>query len=267
MLRFVFCTVVVLGLVGTTSAGLVGYWPLNGDGVDASGNGNNGTVNGAVVPAPDRFGNPSSAMSFAGGGGDNIDVGDPAVLQLTGAMTITAWVYLDSTSPVHPRRNGRILAKMDGGGHRAWSTGIEQNVDGVPLPGTVQVSADGNNVVGLSDDSSLPIDQWVHYAGVYTPGTSLEVYINGDLSSIATTDIPGSQYSNNGNPVLIGNRPACGDCGWYGSLDEVRIYDEALNEDQIKRIMAIPEPATIVLLALGGLALIRRKRTATKNRN
>ena len=114
MFRFVFCAIVVLALAGTASADLVGYWPLDGDGLDASPNENNGTVNGTVEPAPDQWGNPEGAMSFAGGGGDRIEVGDPEELQLTGAMTIAAWVYLDSTSGIHNQRNSRILAKMGG---------------------------------------------------------------------------------------------------------------------------------------------------------
>jgi opacity protein-like surface antigen len=35
--------------------GLVGYWPFNGNANDESGNGNNGTVNGASLTT-DRFG-------------------------------------------------------------------------------------------------------------------------------------------------------------------------------------------------------------------
>ena len=203
----------VLIMAQSVSADLVGHWQLDGDGTDSSDYGNHGTINGDVAPAVDRFGNPSGAMSFAGGGGDNINVGDAPELNMTGAMTITAWVYLDSTSPVHGGRNGRILGKMGAGGRRAWSTGFEKNVSGVPLPGTIQVSSNGSDVIGLHDNSSLPLDAWVHYAGVYTPGTSLEVYLNGELSSILTSGIPASQYSTNGQSVLIGNRPEAGDCG------------------------------------------------------
>jgi hypothetical protein len=45
--------------------GLVGYWPFNGNANDISGNGNNGTVNGATLTT-DRFGNTNSAYSFDG---------------------------------------------------------------------------------------------------------------------------------------------------------------------------------------------------------
>lgn len=259
MFKRLFVLVLVLGMAGNASADLKGYWALDGDALDSSAYGNHGAINGSVAAAADRFGNPSGAMSFAGGSGDNINVGQPAALNLTGAMTITAWVYLDSSSPVHGARSSRILAKM--GASRAWSTGIEKEPQaGVLYPATIQVSETGSTIVGLHDDNQLPLDEWVHFAGVYTPGTSLEVYLNGDLSAIRTTGIPASQFSNNGRDVLIGNRPDSSDCGWYGSLDEVRIYSDALSETEIEAVMAIPEPATMLMLGLGGLALMRRKR-------
>jgi len=45
--------------------GLVAYYPFNGNANDESGNGNNGTVNGATLTS-DRFGNANSAYSFDG---------------------------------------------------------------------------------------------------------------------------------------------------------------------------------------------------------
>ncbi|TAF12105.1 MAG: hypothetical protein EAZ75_03925, partial [Flavobacteriia bacterium] len=46
------------------SNGLVAYWPFSGNANDQSGNGNNGTVNGATLTT-DRFGNSNSAYNFA----------------------------------------------------------------------------------------------------------------------------------------------------------------------------------------------------------
>jgi len=227
----------VLGWGGSVRADLLGYWPLQGNAVDASGRGHDGTISGSVTPATDRFRNPSGAMYFGGGSGDRIDVGDPLDFQISGAMTITAWVYLDNANPLHNTRNSRIIAKMAGSGRRSWSTGIEKNVSGVPLPATLQVASNGSTVVGISDDAALPAGQWVHYAGAYTPGTSLDVYLNGNLAISRTSGVPATQYSTNSTNVYIGNRPGAGDCGWYGMLDEVRIYSEALSESQIESIM------------------------------
>lgn len=53
--------------------GLVAYYPFNGNANDESGNGNNGTVNGATLTT-DRFGNANSAYSF-NGVSDYIDLG------------------------------------------------------------------------------------------------------------------------------------------------------------------------------------------------
>lgn len=45
--------------------GLIGWWPFNGNANDESGNGNNGTINGATITT-DRFGNTGKAYSFDG---------------------------------------------------------------------------------------------------------------------------------------------------------------------------------------------------------
>ena len=46
-------------------SGLVAHYPFNGNANDESGNGNDGTVNGATLTT-DRFGNANKAYSFDG---------------------------------------------------------------------------------------------------------------------------------------------------------------------------------------------------------
>lgn len=67
-------TIAIFGLAIITGAqvpsyvpnnGLVGWWPFNGNANDVSGNGNNGTVNGAILTS-DRFGNVNNAYTFDG---------------------------------------------------------------------------------------------------------------------------------------------------------------------------------------------------------
>jgi len=49
--------------------------------------------------------------------------------------------------------------------------------------------------------------------------------------------------------------------GLIGAMDEVAYYDYVLSPEQVSaHFQAIPEPVTIALLGLGGLALLRRKR-------
>jgi hypothetical protein len=226
--------VILLLLSQTLQADLVGYWPLDGDVLDASGNGLDGTINGTVVPTADRSGNPDSAMQFGGGAGDNVDLGDPPQLQLTGAMTLAAWVSLDSSNT----NNARIFAKAGGSGARSWSLNIEASSGGVANPATFQISASGASNISISDPEPLDTDEWVHLAGVYRPGEATEIYVNGQLKARNTTDIPTGQFSNNGRNVLIGSRNDCSNCGWVGSIDDVRIYNHALTEGEILTVMA-----------------------------
>src|ERR1035437_6374375 len=69
--------------------GLVAYYPFNGNANDASGNGNNGTVNGAVL-AQDRLGASNSAYSF-NGSNSAITFSSVPLTQVDN-WTLSAWV-------------------------------------------------------------------------------------------------------------------------------------------------------------------------------
>lgn len=72
-------------------SGLVAYYPFNGNTNDASGNGNHGTVAGAV-PANDRFGNANSAYGFDGVN-DLVSIPNSTSLNISDnhAMSVALW--------------------------------------------------------------------------------------------------------------------------------------------------------------------------------
>ena len=50
------------------------------------------------------------------------------------------------------------------------------------------------------------------------------------------------------------------DTGFFnGMIDDVRIYDSALTQEQINT-QVIPEPGTVLIVGVGGLAVLRRRR-------
>ena len=225
--------VMALGLVGSVALGditsdLVGYWPLDGDASDASGNGLDGEILGNVVPAEDRQGNPDAAMLFPGARSAYIELGDPPELQITGAMTLAAWIRIDSYDA-----NGRIIARIGGSNARSFSLNIESDTYG--RVGAFQVAAAGSDPVICDTVEALPFtpDDWVHIAGTYEPGVAMRIYIDGQLDEEVTSGVPVQQHI--GNTVRIGKSGT----SWgefAGSIDDVYVFNRALSESDIRQL-------------------------------
>jgi len=206
--------------------GLVGYWPLDGNAEDTSGNGNNGVIMGNVTNTTDRFGTPDSAMNFPGSTSAYIDLGQPPSLLIKGSMTVAAWVRADTLN-----QTGRVIAKQGPGTARSWS--IQLEVEGharfdVGINPTDRIRAD-------SEVLSFGPDEWWHLAGVFRPGQAVELYINGELAKSEPTTVT-TQWIENGLPLNIGRRPQPG-TPWQGDIDEVQMYNVGLAPGEIAGIV------------------------------
>ena len=206
--------------------GLVGYWPLDGDALDVSGNGNDGVIIGNVTSTTDRFGTIDSAMNFPGNTNDYIDLGQPPILLIKGAMCVAAWVRADTLS-----QTGRIIAKQGPSSGRSWGMNLE--MDGyarfdIGINATDRIRAD-------SEPLSFGSDEWFHLAGVFRPGEAVELYINGEMVKSEPTTIT-TQWIENDLPINIGRRPSPG-TPWFGDIDEVQMYNVALSPDEIRDAM------------------------------
>jgi hypothetical protein len=212
---------------------LVGYWRFEeGSGTttaDLSGNGFTGTLLNGPAWVSGLFG---TALDFTG---NRVDCGNPPALQITGPMTLAAWVYVDSLLD-----NGRILTKGGGPGQRGWSL----NVEGIDV-WAFQLAVSGNVNVSLNVPS-IPIRKWTHVAGVYDPSVPvMRLYTNGIFGGEKTDGVPTSQFNSPLN-VSIGARPV-EQTFFDGKIDEVRIHARALSAEQIA-VIGRPRflPATII---------------------
>jgi hypothetical protein len=131
----------------------------------------------------------------------------------------------------------------------------------------------GDNRIGFHFTSSntptsaaqtLATGLW-HQLLVNRGGNWLDVYL--DNSNIIHSDQTGLVVANVSQPLLLGKRND-GDGRGFASnakFDEVAIWSRALTSGEINSLwnngngMPIPEPATISLLTLAGITLLRRR--------
>jgi glucose/arabinose dehydrogenase/PKD repeat protein len=207
-----------------TPPGLVAAYGLNaGSGsvvADGSGSGNGGTVSGAVWTAAGKFG---GALSFDGVN-DWVTVNDSGSLDLTGAMTLEAWVRPSALGGMW-----RTVVFKERPGGMVYS--LYANQDTSRPVGQVFIGSE-RNAVG---SASLPLNAWSHLAATFD-GSSLRLYVNGVL--VSTTAVTGSMVASTGVLRLGGNSVWS---EWFaGVIDEVRVYSRALTQAQVQTDMNTP---------------------------
>lgn len=226
---FLILTVLVLSGCGGTnndtssqtadlSKGLIVYFSFTGNANDESGNGHNGTVNGATL-CDDHKGNSQSAYSFDGVD-DWISTNFSNVLS-DDKFTVACWVRLPETPFTD---QGRIITcgKFDFIPYRYNTT------DFVGLQIT--------NYGGYAKEAFITVGSgWVHFVGTYD-GSNICVYKNGIHAY--TVNHQGPLLNKEPLNLSIAHSQQAGNDGTYfkGALDSIRIYNRVLTETEISSL-------------------------------
>ncbi|MDB4409099.1 DUF4394 domain-containing protein, partial [Akkermansiaceae bacterium] len=219
--------------------GLVAYYPLNGDAQDLSGRGNDGNVVGGVVSTTDRTGTDSGALSFNGNNA-SIEIADNPSLRPTESWTVSAWVKPENLGIPY---NERILDK--GGSNGSGIPGYALWYDADRKFSFLSTWGGGVQGERLVSTTTVNSSDWYLVTGTYDGNTS-RLYINGSLEASAQ-----NEWENRStNPLLIGRY--YNTSYWTGSIDEVRIYNRALSEQEVTTLYGIESnpPATAGLYGL-----------------
>jgi prepilin-type N-terminal cleavage/methylation domain-containing protein len=198
--------------------GLVGYWTFDeGTGTiayDYSGNGNNGIlVNGPTWTT----GKVGGALSFDGVD-DYVHILDSDSLDVR-KITMMAWIKLPSYT-CSPDR-GIIFNKE---GAYEWGTRCGSgNLDAAISP----------NWVWYGTSDIVPLNTFT-FVAVSWDGDRQKYYINGTLK--LNLDLSNGDIAVNASCLRIGGRGGCGTpySFFNGILDEVRLYNRALSDTEIK---------------------------------
>ena len=214
--------------------GLVGWWPFNGNADDESGNGNDGTVNGAVL-TEDRDGNANSAYEFSGTytGSENITGDCSNFPNGNSARTISFWYYsVDMES-------GDPTQALGYGGNSCGQSFIMNFNNPDAAFGKFEVQGHCLAFHNFTN-SPMPLDGvWYNIVVSYDISV-FKFYYNGNLvyESLPTElDVYtedkifcfGIQPRPDGNEVYIDNLYK----GFEGKLDDIGIWNRALTEDEI----------------------------------
>lgn len=210
--------------------GLVGYWTLDeasGTFVDSSGEGNDGGAVGGGIAYRSANGVRGYAAGFDGVDDGIIVVASPEldVGSTTDRVTLSAWVY--------PRSLTSNARKIISHGDTSTASGYGYRLDASDTYVRFGFYASGGHL--YTYNTPLTLDEWTLVTATYD-GANVKIYLNGVKVSeqAAVYDIDDRPTY----PVRIGTPNSGTDTGrvWDGYLDEVRIYDKALSEQEVKQL-------------------------------
>jgi hypothetical protein len=221
----------VLDPVDPGTDNLVAYYPLDGDTLDASGNGHDATAVGdpAVVDGPAGYG---QALRFTPGAGDDyVDCGTWDPSEGTGQITVALWLNWDGIS-------GEWMGMI--GKRDNWAANdMMWHIEAAQGDGAVSVSREAGSSVG---GYGVPvIGEWEHCAFTFD-GSTCVLYRDGD-------EVGRGGFSFGTDPeaaLLFGADNGGGWNPWPGALDEVRLYNDALTNLEVRHLadagpLVIPE--------------------------
>ncbi len=207
---------------------LVARYAFDGNTSDSSGNANDATATGSPTFVAGKYG---SAMSLSGT--SQYAMVPAGIMAGVTNFTIAAWVYWN--------------------GGNAWQRIFDFGNDTTqylfltPSSGNATlrfaITTNGGSAEQILQTSPLPVGQWRHVAVTRT-GNTARLYTNGVLAVSGTVTIAPAGF----NPVLnnLGMSQYPADPLFNGRLDELFIYNYALSDTEIPRLMNNqPPPPTV----------------------
>ncbi|MBI5858568.1 MAG: LamG domain-containing protein [Sphingobacteriales bacterium] len=211
---------------------LAAYYPFNGNANDESGNAINPTYIGSgVTLTPDRFGIAGKAYNFNGAAGSYMRM--PADLLPKTNRTISLWFNVPDVT----NRPGLLGYGGDGSCGTTFFMALN-------LSGKGQYNVQGHCLKNAAAYtwSTAPVNSWNHWVMTIN-GNEQKIYVNGKLKSTtntfsSNTVVAGKDFALGVITYVNGAAPYTDmNVGYLkGKLDDIRIYDAALTDEQVGQL-------------------------------
>lgn len=234
-------------------AGLVGYWPLDGNANAVIGR--NGDMIGGPAPAIDRNGIVGGALFFDGAMQQNVQI--PGGGGLNGARqgTISMWVkWTGSQDDGFGPSYGAVLSRQQNG---QFSDNIINLSNADPNAGAVQWRQNG--AVTIAGTGAVANDVWRHILITFTE-TNSELFVDG-LSE--GTGPGGALHNNPATALAIGAWSGDGGSFATATIDDVAVWNRVLTFDEIQEIAGQLSTPLDLLIAPDCLTIERNGNNVT----
>lgn len=207
------------------------YYPLDGNISDSTGNTKGAKKTGGVYTS-NRNGAANKALKYTGSKIEYVDLNDSFTFK---TMTISIWLRPDS---VVPSASPSIFLSNLSNITQFIGTGIEFYVYNNRKLSVLlgNVTNPPNSWANFTTKNKIPFNKWSHFACVIDSMKKIKLYINCKLDTSYNITTLGT-FRTSGTMMHIGARANPHyENPFSGSLDELKIFDKALNDKQVTGI-------------------------------
>ncbi|WP_089354861.1 LamG-like jellyroll fold domain-containing protein [Ekhidna lutea] len=192
------------------------------------------------TPAPFIFNYPSAegageALSFDGSN-DFVDLGTKLADGLS-AITVEAWINPNTVTPGGVTGSDIRTIISEGtleAGNTALFIGFAGDNSETQLYATVD--AGGGLQLATYAASNISLNEWTHLAMTWTSGDVVKLYVNGE--EVAQSPVATGSIISVANDFAIGRSYNTGEDYFDGEIDEVRVWDFAKTDEEIRGSLA-----------------------------
>ena len=248
----------VMAIVAVTtlsaSAGVIAHYSFDSDYTDSSASGNdltkveNGGGAASITSTDVKFGVGALDVVSTTGNEAYLNLASPIAMGASDAWSVAFWAR---RSPGSDDRQGMVLGDTSNSTDFIWLSNNSRQVRGLRFRNSDNVTSDFGVFEPDGDDFA-----YHHYAVTADGAGSITVYYDGadagTKSASGAFSITSVAAAYNATTHTLN-----------GQMDELYVFDEAIDAaavDSLYSSNVVPEPATMGLFALGGLAILRRRR-------